>query len=450
MRSRAYSPALSAGGLVCFFLLLGPGIGHTAPDGLPGQTTETPSGGEAAAPEPQLGSSEKPTLTLSKALELALGRNASVLSLQSEVEAARARLGGASLILQANPELEGAVGPRFAADGTSVDYSVALSQRIELFGQRGARIDSAQALLGAAEARLASRRIELASEVREAYARLLAARQRERIAAGALELAEQALAAAQARQSAGAASQIEVNAARATLGRAARESATPMQRSTEARATLVLRLGVDPAEPVEVQGDLEGADARAEVDVPALFQKALAQRPDLHAAKLEVAAAEADRRLSESEWLPSPRLGVSYSEEGDSVGPARIAQGFLALDLPVFNRNQAGRGVAAARVTQAQRALEALTRTVRAEVELAARRLQSARAAAKAYAGGLLAGVEENMQLVNEAYRSGKVDFFELLVIRRETLEARNGYVDALEELEAAKAGLARALGSME
>lgn len=306
------------------------------------------------------------------------------------------------------------------------------------------------ALLGSAEARLASRRIEVAAEIREGFARWLGALQRERNAAEALDLAQQALAAAETRQSAGAASRIEVNAARAALGRAARERAGAAQRLAAARAAFVLLLGIEPSEPIEPQGELATDGNVPEVPLEALVEKALSQRPELRAARLEVETAAAERRLAAREALPSPRIGLSHSQEGDAGGNARITQGVLAFDLPVFNRNQAGRGVASARVTQAERALEALTRSVRAEAALAANRLATAKAAAQAYAGGLLGGLEENMQLVNEAYRAGKVDFFELLVIRRETLEARNGYVDALEELEAAKAGLARALGSIE
>ena len=131
-----------------------------------------------------------------------------------------------------------------------------------------------------------------------------------------------------------------------------------------------------------------------------------------------------------------PRHAYDWFHHSFVDGSASEFQAILAFDLPLFNRNQAARGVAAARQQQAARALEALTRSVRAEVALAASRLASAQDAAQAYAGGLLAGLEENMQLVTEAYRAGKVDFFQLLVIRRETLEARNGYVDALEELE--------------
>lgn len=389
-------------------------------------------------------------LTVQEALSLALERNASVLSLQSEVAAARARLGGASVLLQSNPEVEGAVGPRSAPEGDSTDYEVSISQRLEIFGQRGARIDAARALLGSAEARLASRRIEVAAEVRAGFARWLGAGQRELIAVEALDLARQALAAAETRRDAGAASRIEVNAARAALGRAARERAAAAQRLAAARAEFVLLLGVEPSEPIEPEGALAIDEGVSELAVDALVEKALTQRPELRAARLDVEAAGAERRLAGREALPSPRLGISYSEEGDVGGNARITQGVLAFDLPLFNRNQAGRGVASARLTQAERALEALTRSVRAEVAVAANRVSTARAAAQAYAGGLLGGLEENMQLVNEAYRAGKVNFFELLVIRRETLEARNGYVDALEELQAAKAGLSRALGSIE
>lgn len=56
------------------------------------------------------------------------------------------------------------------------------------------------------------------------------------------------------------------------------------------------------------------------------------------------------------------------------------------------------------------------------------------------------------MTLVDEAYRASRVDFFQLLLIRRETLEARIGDVDvdALEELHAAAAELLRAAGRID
>jgi cobalt-zinc-cadmium efflux system outer membrane protein len=390
-----------------------------------------------------------PSITVQQSVELALERNASIQVARADVAAARARREGASVLLRSNPEVEGSAGPRRTPDGRSTDLGFGVSQQIEIFGQRGARIDAAGALVASAEAMLESRRVLVAAEVREAFTRRLAAAQRLRLADEALALAEEALRAAEARQRSGAASKIEVNAARSLLGRAVRERALAVQRDATAIGAFVVLVGLEPGVPVTLQGELS-ATAGEPPALSLLVDRALAQRPDVRAARHEVEAARAERRLAGREALPSPRLGVTYSEEGDVGGKARITQGVLAFDLPLFNRNQGERGVAAARVTQSERALDALTRSVHTEVAVAATRVTAATTAAQAYAGGLLAGLEENMELVNEAYRAGKVGFFELLVIRRETLDARVGYIDALEELQAARAQLARAIGSIE
>lgn len=80
------------------------------------------------------------------------------------------------------------------------------------------------------------------------------------------------------------------------------------------------------------------------------------------------------------------------------------------------------------------------------------RRLETAAAATQALTIWQLEAVTENMTLVDEAYRASRVDFFQLLLIRRETLEARIGDVDvdALEELHAAAAELLRAAGRID
>ncbi len=389
-------------------------------------------------------------LTLDDAISTALEKNPAILSLQAEISGARGRLRGASRLVRDNPELEGAFGPRRApGEEDTNDLELSLTQELEIFGQRSARVDAAEALLAAGEDRLQARRVELAAEVRTAFARALAADQRLSIAEESLALAKEELAAAEERLRSGASSRIEVNAARVAIGRAARERAAAAQRRTAALIALVLFTGVDPAERVELQGTLE-AEVRAAETPDAYVEKALAQRKDVAAARRELDAARAERRLAGRAALPNPRVGVSYSEEGDAGGSARITQGILAFDLPIFDRNQEERGAAAARARQAELALAALTRAARAEVAQAVSRLEAARAAAQTWTGGQLAAATENMTLVDEAYRAGKVDFFQLLVIRRDTLDARNGHVDALEELHAAHAELLRAIGALE
>ena len=54
------------------------------------------------------------------------------------------------------------------------------------------------------------------------------------------------------------------------------------------------------------------------------------------------------------------------------------------------------------------------------------------------------------MALVTDSYRAGKIDFLQLVVIRGRSLEARREFIDVLEELNAAEAGLDLALGNTE
>jgi cobalt-zinc-cadmium efflux system outer membrane protein len=343
-----------------------------------------------------------------------------------------------------NPELELGAGPRWDGGGRSTDWEVGVSQRLEPYGQRGLRRKAARELVGAAEARLEMRRVEIAAEVRTAFHRALAAGEQAKLAAEAFELADEAVKAAEARQRSGAASTIEVNTARIALGASLRQRSEAEQRRASAIGALIVLLGLDAREGFTLKGSLEPG-ASEPVDGEKLVAAALERRPDLAAARRELDAARAEARLAAREALPNPRVGVSYAEEEG----AQVLRGGLAIDLPVFQRNQAGRGVAGARVEQAARAAEALERTIRAEVMVAVERQRTAATAARSFGGAAITSAHENLQLVNEAYRAGKVDLFQLLVIRREALDARTAHLSALEELAAAEAELKRVGGSV-
>ncbi|MCY1024042.1 TolC family protein [Pyxidicoccus sp. MSG2] len=378
-------------------------------------------------------------------MALALEHSPRLLPARAEAAAARARLEGASLLFQQNPEVSAAVGPRQRPGNTSVDVGLGVSQRLEVFGQRGARKDAARAELSSSEARLEALKVDLAAEAREAFAQAVAAEQEVRLAEEGRTLADQAFRAAQERQAAGAASRIEANTARVEQGRAARESALALQRRSVAYAQLRLLLGLESSEALALEGGVMAPPSAQAPPLETLLERALAHRAEVKAARAEVDAARAEGKLAAREALPSPRLGASYSREED----ANIIQGTLSLELPVFNRNPAARGVSAARLTQAEGTLRAVEQLVRSEVTLALERYQGASAAAAVYSEDVLAALQENLELVNEAYRAGKVDFLELLVIRRESLDARRGYIDALRELATADAQLKRAVGSL-
>jgi cobalt-zinc-cadmium efflux system outer membrane protein len=384
-------------------------------------------------------------LALAAATERALASHPEVRQAEADVRAARARAEGASALLASNPEASVAAGPRRDGGRRSTDWEASLSQRVEIGGQRGARIAAARAEVAAAEARLAARRASVAGEVRELLGRLAAARLRTELADEALRVAEQVVRAAERRFATGDAPRIEVNGARVELGRAARAASDAGQEREAAAAGLELALGYAPGTLPETAHELGRRAAVPDGEPGALAEAALARRPDVAAARLDLAAAQAERTLAGRSAVPDPALGVSYAREED----ASIVLGTLSFELPLFARNRAERGVASARVDRAGAALSALEARVRQEVRLAAERARAARASVAASRDGVLPAAIENLALVTRAYEAGQLDLARFLLLRREALAARNDHVEALEALDRAEAALERAVGAV-
>jgi cobalt-zinc-cadmium efflux system outer membrane protein len=379
-------------------------------------------------------------LALADAVERALAASAEVRAAEAEVRAAAEARRVAGRLLADNPELEAAAGRR---DGTA-EYDAALSQRLELWGQRGARADVADATLRAAEARRALRRGEILAEVRALFAGVRAARERAAVEAEAAQIAVDAERASVARERAGDVSRLEVNAARVASGRAVRERLVAEEGRADAEAALELALGVDPGalrEVALVPGTPRTAVTPA--DEAALADQTMERRADVAAARADAEAARAASRLAGREAIPSPALGVAWArEEGEDV-----VQGTLAVELPLFRRNEVARADASARASTAEAQLAVLERRVRQEVRLAAGRVRSARAAVEALGDGAIAAVEENAALVERAHAEGRLGFVEVALLRRQLLDARRDRIDALERLARAEAELGRVTG---
>ena len=392
------------------------------------------AGGGAAAGEP---------LTLAGAVGRALAQNAEVRAAEADVEAARARLQGASVLIASNPEVSVGAGSRHDAGARTIDYEVGLSQRVEIGGQRGARVAAARAALGAAEARLASTRARVAAEVRDLLGRAAAARLRLEVAAEGQRLAEEAARAAERRFEAGDVARVEVSSARVEVGRARRVALEAEQERVAALAEVELAIGAEPGSAQEIAFALE--DGRGAVDgtAEALLQEALASRRDVAAARLDVAVADAERSLAIRSAVPSPSLGLSVAREER----ADVVLGTISFEVPLFARNQAERGAASARVQQARVALAALERRAAQEVRLAAERVGAARRMVAAFDAPTMAALLESLALVAKAYEAGEVDFVRYQLLRREALDARRDRIDALEALNRAEAQLERALG---
>lgn len=381
-------------------------------------------------------------LDLTAALALARANSPVLDAARRRLAEARGELTGASVLVPENPEVEVGAGPRLLDPGVSgnrLAIEAGVSQRLEVAGQRGHRIGRARAEVASAEAEAeaAARALELA--VATSFWQALAAAERAGVAGEHEALARELRDIAQARFDRGAATPVEVNAARIRLAEAARQRARSTADANAAAARLAPFLGLDPAHPPALAGTLPPP---AE-SLPPMSPDATAHRPEVLSAMARTRGARATVDLAEAAAWPDVRLGVRYATEEGS----RAVLGQLGIALPLFQRNQGERErarAAAARAEAEERAVRAQVATDVEEVRIEAER---ARAALAPYDADVLHALEENLTLLRAMLEAGKVAPAEVIVLQRELLEGRLGYLDARLEVAIAEARLRTAAG---
>ncbi|MHB1170182.1 MAG: TolC family protein, partial [Longimicrobiales bacterium] len=119
------------------------------------------------------------------------------------------------------------------------------------------------------------------------------------------------------------------------------------------------------------------------------------------------------------------------------------------LPLPLWNRNQ---GLVAEREAEATRArleLSAVELEVRTDVISAYRSYVTAAEEARIYETSVLEPARENQELLDTAFRAGKLALPSLLLLRNQLLDAELGYWDAWLALRSALVELQAATGTI-
>ena len=384
------------------------------------------------------------SITIDQAITRA-ARRPSVAVAGTDVEAARGEAAGSRRPLY-NPELGVAAGPRFGAGSTLLDLEVSIAQTIELGGKRGARRAAADARVDAAEADLAGGTYEARVEVWGACQGGVVARARLEAMREAEALATQLVAVTRDRQTLGAGTQLQINLAALEVGRARLDRVDAENVYEASLAELATTIGAAPEERVEPAGELAALPPTS-LDEAALVGRALAERPDLAAARAQVVAARADVRVAESLGTPDLTASLSYGYEQDVDTDFHTVLAGLSISLPVRNRNQGARLVTRARSRRAE--LELNRRVVEAErdVRTAVRAYVRARDAVQGFDREVSGALHDNLELARESFAAGKLDYFELTVVRRELVANRLAYLDAVNEAIDAWTAVQRAAG---
>jgi cobalt-zinc-cadmium efflux system outer membrane protein len=386
----------------------------------------------------------------------ALTANQQLAASRLEIDRARARVRQASLRPNPSLDIEQQNGV-FNSPGERTT-AIGFSAPLELAGQRGRRIDLAEAELEAAEADVADRERRLTSDVRLAYVDALAALRELEVTQNLYSIDAETARVVQARVEEGDAAPLELNLLLAEVDRLRARRELVGGRLQASSARLKQLIGMAPNEHLRLRETLMAPPlptTQTSLDQAIAF--ALRTRPDLRFAYLSEVVAKAGYRLVKAQAAPQVTAFAKYSDvlstfDDTPVGRLtdrdRLFAFGVSITLPIFNRNQGAKGEALLGITQAQERRQFIESVVRAEVTAAWRRYEAAEASIRTYERGVIARSEQNVQTMRAAYQVGAFRVTELLTEQRRLLDMQREMTEALAERYRAMAELRAALGT--
>jgi len=378
-------------------------------------------------------------LSKDEAVAIALWNNPAFQADLATLGIARAELIQAGLLRNPVLSLLFPVGPKQLEAG--------IAWQVESIWQRPRRVSMAQLNLESVAEGLVQNGLDLAMQVKIAYADLMlvgesAALARER-AGLQTELAELA----EARLRAGDVSGIEADNARAVALEAGIVADRLANGIVAARARLSGLLGIagDLNADIRVGDSLQSDPSVSPLpDLPQLLDRAWASRPDLRAAELKIEEAGKRAGLARSEYL-SIAASVDFNEEGkegSEIGPG------VALTLPLFDRGQGDKARAAAALQRALHDYAEVRNRIATQARETYAQVEDSQAALHQYRESIVRFRGDAVRLIERSYDSGEVSYRAVLTSRTRHVEALSEQARVAAELLRAQARLERAIGS--
>jgi len=355
----------------------------------------------------------------------ALAASPDVRATRAELDAGGGRRATAGVWLPSNPTVTALVSNRRrpAPDAASVlNWSVVLSQEVEIAGQRGARQDQADAEIAARARRVGVAEQEVAAGALAAFYEAIAAQETVRFAAELAETAQTLAAFAEGRAKEAMLAGVEADVARAEATRIGLVRFEAERRLSESRAALAILLDVDARALA-----LPSALAVPAFQLPAgepLEDQALRLRGEVAAAEMERQVLERRLALVRRERVPNLTLSA-FAERGEIND--RILGVGLAIPLPLpapVGRTRAGEiAETMAQIRAAESSEELVRRRIRLEVARARAALNARQGATDLFGVDLVKRARTDLSSLREAIASRQLSLREGLQWQRTFIE---------------------------
>lgn len=390
--------------------------------------------------------SQEPTrrVSLEEALQL-FGAN------NLELRLARSRRAeAAGLARQANafPNPTAAVThePLSRNDQSYSETYLTLSQRFELPGERSARAEAANGVLGAAEALLRADSARLGFAVRQAFVEAAMAEERlaisERVT-GVFRLGAQNAA---VREAEGDISLYELRRLLVERTRYENRLAEALLAVSAARRALTfLLLPEADAADVAPSGPLGVLPPEPTLD--GVLENAISRRQEIVAARSEVEAARAGVRLARAERIPDITATGGSKRQSDGLSGFFLG---VSIPLSLFDRSAGAIEATEAQVQSAEERLALTSRQVENDLSRAIESYRSLRGRSELLGENLLEEDPDLLQIAQVAYDAGEMDLVQLLDAAEALWDARTAQARLKADLWTAYYDLERAAGGFD
>ena len=375
-------------------------------------------------------------LTLAQVLDLAHRTNPTLLSAAQHLSAVRAQEVTAGL--RQNP---GAlVGAQMVTlkpgdpNGTEF-YQFGVTRLFERGGKRQARLETARSTTDLTGFQLADGRRQIDLAIRQAFSRMVYAREALAISQENLEGYRKTVALMKVRLDAGAIDQTDFD--RVELQLAGFESDLDNAALTLRQGSIALQtlIGIAaPSETFAIAGTLEPPNVT--VSLEQLRRDALAHRPDLKAAQAQVAVDAASIKVAVANGTADPVIEGEYERAGDS----NTVGGSINVPLRIFDRNQGEKQRARYELEGSRLALTAQENQVLSDVDTAWAAYETAAAQTARYRSKYLAEAAHVRDNLEFSYRHGNTTLLDYLSAlseyRQVSLASLNANLQLLLALE--------------
>ena len=355
-------------------------------------------------------------ITMQQAVDLARAKNPTLLSAQQNLLSVKAQEIQAGVRQNPNLVLTGSNITLGANADNPYYYTAGVSRLFERGEKRRWRLDSARSTTAQTDAQYHAQEQQTILSVRQAFTNFVIAKAARKLAEDNLSDFKHELDIGRERLKAGDLAKLDFERLDLQLAQFESDESTAITNAQQASVQLQILLGYDrPRKDFDVVGEVVPPMVAGTMEE--LEQKALAARPDYHAAHLGVAVAEANVKLAYANGTADPTLEADYDRNGNDNSAAFS----LSIPLRFFDRNQ-GNKETSKYVAQASRFTElALRNQVIGDVDQAWIGYANAKILSDRYNGHYLDEAKDVLDISKFSYEHGGLALIDYLDALRES-----------------------------